>query len=111
MSNPLAKRSSNPPGSRKPSAISTADPAQMHRPRMVRTLGVRRRARSAGTTRRAPALTHSWSLDVNTGWHGARTGTRPRHAIHIKNFVDHVVPVVQLRFGETPPAHRCSSRL
>ena len=67
---------------------------------MVRMFGVRCRARSAGTTRRAPDLTQSWSLDVNTGNHRARTGTLARHAIHIENLVDHVVPVVQLRLGK-----------
>jgi hypothetical protein len=61
---------------------------------MVRMFGVRCRARSAGTTRRAPDLTQSWSLDVNTGNHRARAGTFACHAIHIEHFVDDVLPVV-----------------
>ena len=40
-----------------PEPTSTAEPAQMSRPTIVRTFGVKPRARSAGTTCRAPDLT------------------------------------------------------
>src|SRR5580704_7789021 len=106
MSKPLATSRIRPPGRRNPKAIRTDEPAQMTRPSMVRMFGVRCRARSAGTTRRAPDLTQSWSLDVNTGNHRARTGALARHAIHIEHFVDDVLPVVQLRCGESSLAHR-----
>src|SRR5580704_2032816 len=105
MSNPLAMSRSTPPGRRNPSAIRTAEPAQMTSPSIVRMFGVRCSPRRAGTTRRAPDLTQSWSLDVNTGYHRARAGTFPRHAIHVENLVDDVLPVVQLRFGEPALAH------
>src|ERR1022692_2174444 len=109
MSNPLAISRRTPPGRRNPRAIRTAEPAQMHNPSMVRTFGVRCSARRAGTTRRAPDLTQSWSLDVNTGYHRARPGTFACHAIHVENLVDYVFPVVQLRFGESALAHRRAS--
>src|ERR1700722_6380713 len=105
MSKPLEISSRNPPGRRKPRAMRTADPAQMQSPSMVRMFGVRCSARRAGTTRRAPDLTQSWSLDVNTGYHRARTGTLTRHAIHVEDLVDHVLPVIELRFGEPTLAH------
>src|SRR6202043_3845349 len=99
---PLATSSSSPPGRRNPRAISTADPAQMTRPSMVRMFGVRCSARRAGTTRRAPDLTQSWSLDVNTGHHRARTGTGPCLAIHLENLVDDSSPVIERSLGEAP---------
>src|ERR1700722_967712 len=105
MSNPLAISRSTPPGRRNPNAIRTAEPAQMHSPSIVRMFGVRCSARRAGTTRRAPFLTQSWSLDVNTGYHRARSGTFTRHAIHVEDLVDHVLPVIELRFGEPTLAH------
>src|SRR3984893_17294492 len=109
MSNPLAISRSTPPGRRNPRAIRTAEPAQITSPSIVRMFGVRCRPRRAGTTRRAPDLTQSWSLDVNTGYHRARTGTFACHAIHVENLVDNVFPVVQLRLGETTLAHRRAS--
>src|ERR1700722_7092081 len=110
MSKPLEISSRNPPGRRKPRAMRTADPAQMQSPSMVRMFGVRCSARRAGTTRRAPDLTQSWSLDVNTGYHRARSGTFACHAIHVENLVDNMFPVVQLRLGESPFTHRRASR-
>src|ERR1039457_257396 len=109
MSNPLAISNSRPPGRRNPSAIRTAEPAQMHSPSMVRMFGVRCSARSAGTTRRAPDLTQSWSRDVNTRYLRARTGTFACHAIHVQNLVDNVFPVIQLRFDESALAHALPS--
>src|SRR5579863_3147786 len=105
MSNPLASSRISPPGSRNPKAIRTDEPAQITRPSMVRMFGVRCRARSTGTTRRAPDLTQFWSLDVNTGNHRARTGTFSCDAIHIEHLVDDVLPVIQLRCGEPSLAH------
>src|SRR5580704_4554569 len=110
MSKPLAISRSTPPGRRKPRAMSTAEPAQISNPSMVRMFGVRCSARRAGTTRRAPDLTQSWSLDVNTGYHRARTGTFARHAIHVEDLIDNVVPVIQLCLGEPALAHRLPAR-
>src|ERR1017187_8418257 len=110
MSNPLEIRSRRPPGSRNPRAINTAEPAQMNSPSMVRMFGVRCSARRAGTTRRAPDLTQSWSLDVNTGYHRARAGTFACHAIHVENLDDDVFPVIELCLREPALAHRRSPR-
>src|SRR5438876_7778594 len=110
MSNPLASSSSTPPGMRYPSATSTADPAQMSKPTTVSELGVRWSARRAGTRRRAPALTHFWSLVVNTRGHLARCCATMRILIDVEDGIDHAHPVIQLRLAQAGATHGAAQR-
>src|ERR1700682_3499181 len=106
MSNRLATRSTMPPASRYPFATSTADTAHTISPTMVSTFGVRCTRWSTGTIRRAPALTQAWNLAVNIGCNLVCAGTKPRFAVHVENFIDHVAPVVQPGFPQPGLPHR-----